>query len=157
MSRVELINQAMLAELSAGAASSPRLRKNLNFHPANESPCHRMLNALQPGTYVQPHCHTEAGKDESIVVLSGKFGCLIFDEAGKVIQACTLQAGGENSGINIPLGVFHSLVALAPDSVFFESKQGPWSPLAEHERGAWAPREGEPGWQDYLAFMLSHF
>ncbi len=78
MSRVELINQAMLADVAAGAAASPRLRKNLNFHPTNESPCHRMLNALQPGTYVQPHCHHDAGKDESIIVLSGKFGCLIF-------------------------------------------------------------------------------
>lgn len=157
MSQYQLINRAMLADTAAEAAQSPRLRKNRNFHANNEDPCHRLLNALQPGTYVQPHCHSEPGKEESIVALTGRFGCLIFDNDGKVVSACVLEAGGENMGINIPLGVFHSLVALAPDSVFFECKQGPWIPVAAHERASWAPAEGDPACAQYLEFMLGHF
>ena len=157
MSQYQIINRALLAEVAAEAALSPRLRKNRNFHTDNADLCHRLINALQPGTYVQPHCHAEVGKDESMVALSGQFGCLIFDNNGKVISTCVLAAGTENMGINIPTGVFHSLVALAPDSVFFETKQGPWVPVKDHERASWAPMEGDPACAQYLAFMLSHF
>ncbi|MBB5193453.1 cupin fold WbuC family metalloprotein [Silvimonas terrae] len=157
MSDVLLIDQNMLGQLAAEAASAPRLRKNRNFHQSNEDLCHRMLNALQPGTYVQPHRHLDAVKEETILVLSGRFGCLVFDDNGKVVQACELSAGGAAMGINIKPGTFHSIVALAPNSVFFESKQGPYTPIAEAEKAAWAPAEGAPECAAYLTFMLSHF
>ncbi|WP_283150080.1 WbuC family cupin fold metalloprotein [Silvimonas soli] len=157
MSDAVLINQTMLAELAAQAAAAPRLRKNLNFHAANETPCHRLLNALQPGTYVQPHCHLDSSKEESIIALSGRLGCLIFDSNGKVLSTCVLAPGSDVVGINIPPGVFHSLVALSADSVFFESKQGPYVPIAVAEKSTWAPAEGEAGCADYLEFMLGHF
>ena len=54
---IQLIGQHTLQALSAEAKTNPRLRKNLNFHANNEAQCHRLLNALEPGTYVQPHCH----------------------------------------------------------------------------------------------------
>ncbi|GGP26577.1 WbuC family cupin fold metalloprotein [Silvimonas amylolytica] len=157
MSDAVLIDQNMLAQLSVEAAAAPRLRKNRNFHEHNEDLCHRMLNALQPGTYVQPHCHLDATKEESIIALSGRLGCLVFDKTGKVVQACELVPGGQNVGINIPAGTFHSLVALEPNSVFFESKQGPYTPISAAEKAPWAPAEGESSCADYLSFMLQHF
>ncbi len=157
MSDMVLIDQNMLAQLSAEAASAPRLRKNRNFHQANEDLCHRMLNALQPGTYVPPHRHLDAVKEETILALSGRFGCLVFDNDGKVVQSCELSPGGATMGINIKPGTFHSIVALEPNSVFFESKQGPYTPIAEAEKATWAPAEGQPECAAYLTFMLSHF
>ena len=75
----QLLGQATLTTLSGEAAASSRLRKNLNCHADNEARCHRLLNALEPGTYVPPHCHLDPHREETLVVIKGRFGVLIFD------------------------------------------------------------------------------
>ena len=157
MNQIQVIGQQMLHDLSAEAKTNPRLRKNLNFHTDNTASCHRLLNALEPGTYVQPHRHLSAEKDETLVVVAGKIGVLIFDELGAVMQSIVLQPGTEHFGIHIPVATFHSMVALAPGSVFFEAKAGPYVAIAEQERGSWAPAESESNAQAYLQSMLAHF
>lgn len=157
MNPIQILNQTMLQALSAEAKTNPRLRKNLNFHTSNEAQCHRLLNALELGTYVQPHCHLSAEKDETLVVVSGKIGVLIFDAEGAVLQSLVLAAGSENFGIHIPVGCFHSMVALAPDSVFFEAKAGPYVAITERERASWAPAENDPAALTYLQQMLGQF
>lgn len=154
---VQLIGQATLTDLSKEAASSPRLRKNLNFHASNDAQCHRLLNALEPGTYVQPHCHLDPQKEETLVVLKGRFGVLIFDESGNVTQSLVLSPNTEHFGITIPVGVFHSMVALEAGSVFFEAKAGPYVPIAAAEKASWAPAEGDAACATYLQNMLQHF
>ncbi len=54
---IRFIDRALLDELSAEAKASPRLRKNRNFHPGDDYPAHRLLNAAEPETYIAPHCH----------------------------------------------------------------------------------------------------
>ncbi|WMW81602.1 WbuC family cupin fold metalloprotein [Undibacterium cyanobacteriorum] len=154
---VQLIGQTTVRELSKEASQQPRLRKNLNFHANNEAQCHRLLNALEPGTYVQPHCHLDPHKEETLVVLSGRFGVLIFDATGAVTETAILAPQSEHFGITIPVGTFHSMVALESGSVFFEAKAGPYVPIAAEEKAHWAPAEGEPGCADYLNTMLRHF
>ena len=154
---VSLINSDTLADLSAAARQSPRLRKNFNFHASDDALCHRLLNALEPGTYVRPHRHLNSEKEETMIALSGRFGILIFDEAGKVIQEVLMAAGEDCPGINIPAGVFHSIVSLESGSVFFESKSGPYVAIAEAEKAGWAPAEGEAGCAAYLADMIARF
>ncbi|BCL74953.1 hypothetical protein JHS3_06890 [Jeongeupia sp. HS-3] len=157
MTKPVFIDRTFLAELSQEAAQSPRLRKNRNFHAGNDDACHRLLNALEPGTYIQPHCHLAADKEETLIVLCGRIGVLLFDAAGQVIAARELIAGGETVGINVVPGVFHSLVALEAGSVFFESKAGPYQALSVAEKASWAPTEGESGVADFLEAMLAHF
>jgi len=53
-------------------------------------------------------------------------------------------------GADIPHGVYHSVVALEPGSVFFEAKAGPYVPIRDAERAPWAPRESEPAVAAYL-------
>jgi len=154
---VQLLGYATLATLSGEAAASPRLRKNLNCHADNEARCHRLFNALEPGTYVPPHCHLDPHKEETLVVIKGRFGVLIFDAAGVVQESMVLSPGGEHFGITIPVGVFHSMVALESGSVFFEAKAGPYVPVAAAEKAPWAPAEGEPGCAAYLQQMLANF
>lgn len=154
---IQLISQATLQDLSAQAKVSPRLRKNLNFHANNEAQCHRLLNALEPGTYVQPHCHFAPEKEESLVVLAGCIGLLIFDASGAILQKVRLAPGTENFGVTIPAGVFHSMVALQTGSVFFEAKAGPYVAISDHEKGSWAPAEGDDTCADYLDFMQRQF
>lgn len=156
MSQTTFIDQTMLTDLLGEAAQSPRLRKNWNFHASDAAACHRMLNALQPDTYVQPHCHFSEDKEETMIVLTGRMGVLIFNADGVVIQTQILAAGSDCIGINIPPRVFHSLVALEP-TVFFESKAGPYVPVAANERATWAPNEGDAAVKIYREWMRSLF
>lgn len=156
MSGPRFLDSALFDEVAALAAASPRRRQNHNFHEQAE-PCHRLLNALQPDTYIPPHCHRHPDKAESLLVVKGALGLLIFSESGDLLATRELRTGGECVGVDLPSGTFHAIIALEPDSVMFEAKAGPFVPLGEDERGQWAPREGEPGAAEYLAWMRSHF
>nr|BFD44286.1 WbuC family cupin fold metalloprotein [Pseudomonas sp. FFPRI_1] len=156
MSEPSFLDQALFNELAEKAAANPRGRQHHNFH-AMEEPCHRMAVGLQPSTYVPPHRHLSADKAETLLVLKGRLGVLIFDEAGQVLGKRVLQAGGDCVGVDLPAGVFHGLVVLEPDSLMFECKAGPYRPVGEGEQAGWAPREGEPGVAEYHAWMRAQF
>lgn len=87
---VRLIDGALLAEVTAEAQASPRLRKNRNFHPRDDYPGHRLLNALEPGSYVPPHRHLNPNKDETMVVLGGRLGLVTFDGQGTITGTAVL-------------------------------------------------------------------
>lgn len=157
MKSVSRISQHMLRELSLQAQQSPRLRKNLNFHQSNDAACHRLLNALEPGTYVQPHRHLSEDKEETLIVLAGRIGVLIFSEQGQLIEHFVLAPNQAQFGVTIPAGVFHSMVALEPGSVFFEAKAGPYVPISEAEKAPWAPQESQAESEAYLAQMVQPF
>jgi hypothetical protein len=59
--------------------------------------------------------------------------------------------------VNIPHGMYHTLVALEPGSVFFEAKAGPYAPLTSQEKAPWAPAEGELSASTYLADLKRLF
>lgn len=146
-----LIDSHLLDETSQAARSSPRRRKNHNFHVSEAERANRLLNAMEPGSYIQPHRHLDPGKDETLVVVRGRFGLVLFDEAGNVARTAILASGADAVGANLPHGTYHTLVSLEPGSVFFEAKAGPYAPIGDAERAPWAPREGEPGAGEYLA------
>jgi cupin fold WbuC family metalloprotein len=152
-----LIDDALLDHASRQAAESPRRRRNLNFHIADADACHRLLNAIEPGSYVPPHRHLDPAKDETFVVLRGAFGLVTFAADGAVSDTVELRAGGPVLGATVPHGTFHTLLALEAGSVFLEAKAGPYLPLTEAERAPWAPAEGDPAAPAYLAALASMF
>ncbi len=154
---ITVIDQALLAEVSAEAKQAPRRRRNRNFHPADDYPGHRLLNAIEPDSYVMPHRHLDPAKDESIVCLRGRLGIVVFGPSGEVDRNIALSPAGENVGVDIPHGVYHSVLALESGTVFFEAKAGPYVPLAGDEKAPWAPVEGEAGVADYLAQLRRQF
>jgi cupin fold WbuC family metalloprotein len=154
---IRLIDRALLAEVSNEARASERRRKNRNFHAANDYPAHRLLNAVEPDSYIAPHRHLDSGKDETIVILGGKVGLVIFDDAGAVIDKTLLAANGECIGVDIPHGTWHSLVALETGSIFFEAKAGPYVALGDAERARWAPAENDVRAPEFLAQMAKLF
>ncbi|MCX6997292.1 MAG: WbuC family cupin fold metalloprotein [Kiritimatiellaeota bacterium] len=154
---MQMIGRELLDGLSAQARAAPRRRKNFNVHHSEKEPCNRLLNALEPDTYIQPHCHSEPAKDETMVIVRGRLGLVAFDGAGQVAGTALLEAGGESVAVTIPHGVFHALVALAPGTIFFEAKAGPYRPLAPHEKAAWAPAEGDPAAPAQLARLKKLF
>lgn len=138
---ITLIDAALLDAVSAEAQAGARGRKNRNFHRGDGDPAHRLLNAIEPGSYVLPHRHLDVHKAESMLVLRGRLGLVIFDDAGTVLRTATLGAGGEALGVDIACGTWHSVLALASGTVFFEAKAGPYGPLSAAERAPWAPAE----------------
>jgi cupin fold WbuC family metalloprotein len=138
---ITLIDQALLDELCAEAAASPRRRKNRNFHRRDDHPGHRLLNAMQQDSYIPPHRHLDPNKDETFVVLRGLLGVFVFDDDGAIVCAVKVGAGGMAIGVDIPHGEWHTAVALEPDTVFLEAKAGPYLPFTEAERAPWAPAE----------------
>ena len=154
---IRLIDKTLLDEVSSEARDNLRKRKNRNFHASDNAPANRLLNAVEPGSYVAPHRHLDPTKDETLIVLRGKFGLVIFDDAGKVVQTEVIEVGGEVSGVNIPHGTWHSVVSLQSGSVFFEAKAGPYVPIAPKEKAPWAPAENDVDAPDFLARMEKLF
>ncbi len=150
MSKVQIIDSELLNRVSVLAKESPRRRKNYNFHASETDISSRLLNAVEMDSYIPPHRHNDATKDETLVALRGRLGAVFFDDRGVVTGKTTLEPAGEAVGINIPHGVFHTLVALTPGSVFFEAKAGPYRALTPEETAPWAPREGAPQAAAYL-------
>ncbi|HRI93491.1 MAG TPA: WbuC family cupin fold metalloprotein [Accumulibacter sp.] len=152
-----LIDQALLDSVSGEASRSPRQRKNRNFHADDAAPAHRLLNAIEPGSYLMPHRHLDANKDETMIVLRGRLGVVFFDELGQVQQTAVLAPMGPICGVDIPHGVYHTVLALDPGTVVLEAKGGPYLPLTEAERAPWAPAEGAPQAAAYALSLRERF
>ena len=157
MNTFQIIDRDFLDRVSAQAKTSPRRRRNHNFHASESDTCNRLLNAIEPDSYIQPHCHNDATKDETLVAVRGRLGVIFFDERGAVTATAVLAPAGESVGVNIPHGMYHTLVALDPGSVFFEAKAGPYARLTPQEKAPWAPAEGDPRASSYLAEMKRLF
>lgn len=152
-----ILDKTMLDSLSLEAASTPRRRRNLNFHPFDASACNRLLNAMEPDSYIQPHSHLDTEKDETIILLRGKLGVLFFSEEGDIVMKTVLDPASALYGVDVSHGTIHTLVCLESGTVFFEAKAGPYVPLSDAERVAWAPKEGEPAVAAYLQSLKELF
>lgn len=136
---MKLITETLLDQVSAQAGQSPRLRMNYNFHETMDAPVQRMLNALEPGTYLPPHRHANPDREEMYLVLRGKLLALFFDDNGLVTDKVVLSPTEGKYGIEIPSGVWHSIVVLEKGTVIYEAKQGPYIPLTKENLAPWAP------------------
>ena len=123
-----VIDKQFLDSVSEQAKTSPRLRMNHNFHQSLEDKCHRFLNSVEPGTEVPIHKHPT--KDETFVLLRGRVRVTTHKDDGSIIEDVVLCADEGRYGVNIMKGVWHTIEAMAPNSVIFECKEGPF---VEHE------------------------
>jgi len=121
---MKIIDEQLLNEVSEQAKASPRLRMNYNFHQSLDDKCHRMLNAVEPGTEIPIHRHPT--KDESFVVLRGKVRSTTYNDDGSVIESVVLSQEDGLYGVDIPKGVWHKLESIESGSVIFECKEGPF-------------------------------
>lgn len=138
---MKVVTRELVALVSAEARQSPRLRKNYNLHPSDESRCHRLLNAIEPGSYIRPHRHLDPEKDEAFILMSGSLGIVTFTDSGDVAETVLLSHAGGYLAADIPHNVYHTALSLESGTVFYETKAGPYRPLSEDEKGAWAPED----------------
>ena len=96
---IKNITADLLSELRARAKFSERKRVHYNLHPELHDPVQRMIVVIEPGSYIRPHRHTDAGKWELFVLLKGAAVMLIFDEEGRVTQRLELSETGPGHAI----------------------------------------------------------
>jgi len=147
-----IITNELLDEVTQKAKSSSRLRMNYNFHEELSDPVQRLLNALEPWTYIRPHKHQH--KEESFTLLRGKILAVTFHDDGSIKDHCVLDAGKGNFGIEFEEDTFHMLTSLQSGSVVYEIKEGPFIPHSADNSAAWAPVEGS---DEARAFLKSIF
>lgn len=152
---LQLITDDLIQATLAAARRSPRRRMNHNFHSGPQDNPHRFLNVLLEHTYVAPHRHLDPPKAESFLVLEGEIALFCFDDHGSVLSRHLLGPGAAARGIDLAAGIWHTLTAITPYAVCYEVKPGPWDPATDKEFAPWAPREGEPGAEEYLRGLLA--
>jgi len=134
---VTLINEKLLSQVTSLAKLSPRKRMNYNFHENGDETLQRMLNALEPDTYIAPHRHTE--QIEIFLLLKGKLTVIYFDDAGIITNFTKLDPLEGQYGLEIPKGVWHSILAEESGTVIYEIKEGPYIPNVGIDFADWAP------------------
>ncbi|MGM9700057.1 MAG: WbuC family cupin fold metalloprotein [Prevotella sp.] len=139
------INDNLLAALHLQAVASERKRMNYDLRTMVEDDSQRMLNALEVGTKVPIHRHLETS--ETTICLHGCMDVVFYDlrpnedcggplmgDSGTVIakgmetnvferyrvRLCPREG---QYGVQIPLGVWHSVEVYEPSTIF-EAKDG---------------------------------
>ena len=122
MDSIKVITEELLNTISEHAKEDNRLRMNYNFHNSLDDRVHRLLNALEPGTFIPPHRHKNPEKDETYVLLRGSLIVVFYDDDGNVAKKIELKPNKGLYGLEIPAGTWHSIIVLESNTVIFELK-----------------------------------
>ena len=141
MDDIQLINDNLLSVLHWKAKENERLRMNFDLRTTAEDTSQRMLKALEPGTHVHIHRHLKTA--ETVICLEGCLDWVFYEElpnmdAGGPVHDGEVAADEhqfvevarfricpreQKYGIQIPLGVWHSIEVHEPSTIF-EAKDG---------------------------------
>lgn len=149
------IHAQLLQTVSQQAKVNPRLRTNYNFHTTAADRLQRMLNAVEPYSYVCPHKHEHPDKREAFIILTGKMLVVEFDLQGNITDHIVLDASAGNFGVELPPATYHTIVALEPNTVVYEVKDGPYEVSNDKGFAPWAPAEGSADCLEYLMELLN--
>jgi cupin fold WbuC family metalloprotein len=153
---IENFSSGFLDALSQQAEQAIRQRQHKNIHQHYNDPCQRLFNAIGIDSYIRPHRHSIDPKEECLIAVRGRMALLVFDDIGQVEQV--IRFGAQTNevqqaigvGVNLPAGIWHTVIAEVPGSILFEVKPGPFKPEQAKEYAAWAPEEDAPEAVEYL-------
>ncbi len=149
------IDKNIIENLIKEASSVPRKRKNHNFHTDYSDPVNRMMHAMEPDTYVQPHKHENPDKREVFIILKGKLVIVEYDDKGCITGHFILDPYLDNYGAEISPRTWHSLIVLQKNTVVYEVKDGPYDEATDKIFAPWAPAEGSNECNGYNNKILS--
>jgi len=152
-----LISNELIDRAVAYSRRSPRRRMIQPLHRSAGEAMHRMLNAVQPGSYIRPHRHLDPPKAEAWIVLRGTAAFFAFEDDGRICECRRLESGSDAVGVDLAPGIYHTFAALAPDTVIYEVKTGPYSETTDKSFAPWAPAEGAPEATGYLDGLIAHY
>ena len=138
---IQLINDNLLSALHGKARENERLRMNYDLRTTPDDTSQRMLNALEPGTHVPIHRHTNTS--ETVVCLEGCLDWVFYEELPSVDTGGPVHNGEtaidetqfvevarfricpreKKYGIQIPPMTWHSIIVHEPSTIL-EAKDG---------------------------------
>jgi len=148
---LKLVSRALLDELAAKAAASPRARAHHNIHATPADPVQRFLVVAQGDSYFRPHRH--ASRSELALLLRGGVDVLLFDERGRVLARHAVGEATGSIAYETAQGVWHTVVPWSAGCAFLEIKEGPYDQATAVQFAEWAPAEGDravPGFRAWL-------
>ena len=139
-------NKQVIEEGLAQSRKNSRRRIILPIHRTQDAPVQRMLNFVQPGTYIRPHLHPRKHAVETIIVYRGAIRFLLFDDNGNgnIEQKIKLEANSHRFMADIEPRIWHSFVVLQKDTILVETKMGPYDAERDKTFASWAPSEQAP-------------
>jgi cupin fold WbuC family metalloprotein len=134
------ISEQLISKTIEKSKNSERKRAMHCFHNP-EDKIQRMLNAIQPKSYLPPHKHEN--KIEVFLALKGRFLVVEYNDEGKIIDFIIISPNGDQKGSEIPAKTWHNIIALEEDSVAYEIIEGPYITETHKVFPEWAPEEAE--------------
>ncbi len=139
---MKTVSDSLLNDLSKKAKKSPRKRAHFLFHK-HQDPVQRMVNVMEPGSYIIPHKHENPDKIEAFIILKGRAACLFFDDNGNITDINVIDENGPQYAVDIPPRIWHTFVSLKSGTALFEVIQGPYNADTHKNKAPWAPPEEE--------------
>ena len=136
---MELVTDAKLTDLTAVARASARQRTNLNIHKSSDELVQKLFIAATRLSYFRPHRHPH--NIEFAIAIRGRFEILEFDDYGTITARECIGENTNSIAVEIVQNTWHCWRTLSEEGVFFETKQGPYSPDTSAEFPVWAPLE----------------
>jgi len=84
-------------------------------------------------------------------LLRGKVLAVVFNDDGSIREHAILNQATGTLGIEFEENCYHMLTSLESGSVVYEVKEGPFTPHTEGNSASWAPKEGSPETNSFLA------
>lgn len=145
-----LLSEEMVERGIEASRRSERKRIILPIHRKQEAEVQRLVNFLQPGTYIRPHLHPLLHATESLVVMKGAIRLFTFDDSGRTISDNRISSVPFPGVADIEPRIWHTFLVLDEDTVLFECKKGPYSASEDKVFAEWAPEEESP---ETIGFM----
>lgn len=138
---MKVYDSTAINDLMSKAEIHPRLRQASALKEASYNGVRPLLNAMLPGTYIQPHRHNPENADEYWFVLRGDIASFSFSEEGDVKDHKIVSSQNGFPLAFLPRGEYHTLVVVDKPAVILELTQGPYDALTYKEFAPWAPSE----------------
>jgi cupin fold WbuC family metalloprotein len=133
--------------LTSEAKCSIKQRQYANLHLTHHEKCQRLFNAIECDSYIQPHRHSLDRKIETLLAVKGLFALIQFSDTGAIKAVSFLCSeshitrDADMYGVEILPNEWHTLIAMSPNAVLFEVKEGPFVSEVAKEVAPWAPKE----------------
>ncbi|NLJ08186.1 MAG: WbuC family cupin fold metalloprotein [Sphingobacteriales bacterium] len=148
------ISENLLDKVSSGAKESSRKRQHFNFHQNYQESIQRLINAFEPDSYFRPHNHTDSGITEILILIRGSFVVVIFDDFGEILDYSVISKDSGCYGVEIQPHEWHSTIALEPETVMYEVKQGPFDENRAKVFAPWSPEENSEESKQFNQLIL---
>ena len=142
------VDEELIQKLKDTSARLDGKNLRLCLHEGPDAAFHEMIILERRSNYYRPHKHMSKG--ESYHIMEGSQAVFIFDEQGKVIDACVLEPQGSFI-YRVGPNMYHAVMPLSDLIIYHESKPGPFIREGDSVFPDWAPDGTDP--QEVVEFV----